>query len=196
MAATLKPYLTAVRHTLTAAMCLENFSSQVNRRKFIFTSRWLISLEIFVFVVNLPTDFYRRWLSDTTSRRSRWSHRRSWSWTRSSSRVMKRSAFWSRRRSTRSASAFPSSRPTRSRRSSAINSPASWWCARRTSSSYGESPSKATTFHSSSRTSTPSRCTSTSWWTSWSTSWRKSTRRSASWSCRSTVALASALRSS
>lgn len=29
MAATLKPYLTAVRHTLTAAMCLDNFSSQV-----------------------------------------------------------------------------------------------------------------------------------------------------------------------
>ncbi|ELU02472.1 hypothetical protein CAPTEDRAFT_151285 [Capitella teleta] len=32
MAATLKPYLTAVRHTLTAAMCLENFSSQVVER--------------------------------------------------------------------------------------------------------------------------------------------------------------------
>ncbi|KAG6449736.1 actin-related protein 2/3 complex subunit 4 [Manduca sexta] len=29
MSATLKPYLTAVRHTLTAAMCLEHFSSQV-----------------------------------------------------------------------------------------------------------------------------------------------------------------------
>ncbi|XP_015510143.1 actin-related protein 2/3 complex subunit 4 [Neodiprion pinetum] len=28
MSATLKPYLTAVRRTLTAAMCLENFSSQ------------------------------------------------------------------------------------------------------------------------------------------------------------------------
>jgi len=32
MAATLRPYLTAVRHTLTAAMCLENFSSQVVER--------------------------------------------------------------------------------------------------------------------------------------------------------------------
>jgi actin related protein 2/3 complex subunit 4 len=32
MAATLKPYLTAVRHTLTAAMCLTNFSSQVIER--------------------------------------------------------------------------------------------------------------------------------------------------------------------
>ncbi|XP_064633125.1 actin-related protein 2/3 complex subunit 4 [Lineus longissimus] len=32
MSATLKPYLTAVRHTLTAAMCLENFSSQVVER--------------------------------------------------------------------------------------------------------------------------------------------------------------------
>ncbi|XP_074644660.1 actin-related protein 2/3 complex subunit 4 [Tubulanus polymorphus] len=32
MAATLKPYLNAVRHTLTAAMCLENFSSQVVER--------------------------------------------------------------------------------------------------------------------------------------------------------------------
>jgi len=32
MAATLKPYLTAVRHTLTAAMCLEDFSSQVVER--------------------------------------------------------------------------------------------------------------------------------------------------------------------
>lgn len=31
MAATLKPYLNAVRHTLTAAMCLDNFSSQVKR---------------------------------------------------------------------------------------------------------------------------------------------------------------------
>ena len=31
-AATLKPYLTAVRHTLTAAMCLEDFSSQVVER--------------------------------------------------------------------------------------------------------------------------------------------------------------------
>lgn len=28
MSATLKPYLTVVRHSLTAAMCLENFSSQ------------------------------------------------------------------------------------------------------------------------------------------------------------------------
>uniref|UniRef100_A0A1B6LN36 Actin-related protein 2/3 complex subunit 4 n=1 Tax=Graphocephala atropunctata TaxID=36148 RepID=A0A1B6LN36_9HEMI len=28
MAATLRPYLTAVKHTLTAAMCVENFSSQ------------------------------------------------------------------------------------------------------------------------------------------------------------------------
>lgn len=28
MSATLKPYLSAIRHTLTAAMCLENFSSQ------------------------------------------------------------------------------------------------------------------------------------------------------------------------
>ncbi|XP_054277556.1 actin-related protein 2/3 complex subunit 4 [Macrosteles quadrilineatus] len=28
MSATLRPYLTAVRHSLTAAMCLENFSSQ------------------------------------------------------------------------------------------------------------------------------------------------------------------------
>lgn len=32
MAATLKPYLSAVRSTLTAAMCLENFSSQVVER--------------------------------------------------------------------------------------------------------------------------------------------------------------------
>lgn len=32
MAATLKPYLTAVRHTLTAAMCLTSFSSQVVER--------------------------------------------------------------------------------------------------------------------------------------------------------------------
>jgi len=32
MAATLKPYLNAVRHTLTAAMCLDNFSSQVVER--------------------------------------------------------------------------------------------------------------------------------------------------------------------
>lgn len=32
MSATLKPYLTAVRHTLTAAMCLHNFSSQVVER--------------------------------------------------------------------------------------------------------------------------------------------------------------------
>lgn len=32
MSATLKPYLTAVRHTLTAAMCLEHFSSQVVER--------------------------------------------------------------------------------------------------------------------------------------------------------------------
>ncbi|KAJ8954196.1 hypothetical protein NQ318_005791 [Aromia moschata] len=32
MSATLKPYLTAVRHTLTAAMCLDNFSSQVVER--------------------------------------------------------------------------------------------------------------------------------------------------------------------
>ena len=31
-AATLKPYLTAVRHTLTGAMCLEDFSSQVVER--------------------------------------------------------------------------------------------------------------------------------------------------------------------
>ena len=30
--ATLKPYLNAVRHTLTAAMCLESFSSQVVER--------------------------------------------------------------------------------------------------------------------------------------------------------------------
>ena len=30
--ATLQPYLKAVRHTLTAAMCLENFSSQVVER--------------------------------------------------------------------------------------------------------------------------------------------------------------------
>lgn len=37
MAATLKPYLTAVRHTLTAAMCLDNFSSQVSA-KFSFLS--------------------------------------------------------------------------------------------------------------------------------------------------------------
>lgn len=29
---TLRPYLTAVRHTLTAAMCLDNFSSQVVER--------------------------------------------------------------------------------------------------------------------------------------------------------------------
>jgi len=34
MAATLKPYLTAVRHTLTAAMCLDNFSSQVRINNF------------------------------------------------------------------------------------------------------------------------------------------------------------------
>lgn len=32
MAATLRPYLYAVRHTLTAALCLENFSSQVVER--------------------------------------------------------------------------------------------------------------------------------------------------------------------
>ncbi|KAL0268751.1 UNVERIFIED_CONTAM: hypothetical protein PYX00_010573 [Menopon gallinae] len=32
MAATLRPYLTAVKHTLTAAMCLDNFSSQVVER--------------------------------------------------------------------------------------------------------------------------------------------------------------------
>ncbi|CAH0773644.1 unnamed protein product [Bemisia tabaci] len=32
MASTLKPYLTAVRHTLSAAICLENFSSQVVER--------------------------------------------------------------------------------------------------------------------------------------------------------------------
>lgn len=32
MAATLKPYLNAVRSTLTAAMCLENFSSQIVER--------------------------------------------------------------------------------------------------------------------------------------------------------------------
>jgi actin related protein 2/3 complex subunit 4 len=32
MAATLRPYLNAVRHTLTAAMCLEDFSSQVVER--------------------------------------------------------------------------------------------------------------------------------------------------------------------
>jgi len=32
MAATLRPYLTVVRHTLTAAMCVENFSSQVVER--------------------------------------------------------------------------------------------------------------------------------------------------------------------
>ena len=32
MAATLKPYLTAVRHTLTAALCLENFPSQIIER--------------------------------------------------------------------------------------------------------------------------------------------------------------------
>lgn len=31
-AATLGPYLSAVRHTLTAAMCLDNFSSQVVER--------------------------------------------------------------------------------------------------------------------------------------------------------------------
>ena len=31
-AATLKPYLNAVRSTLTAAMCLENFESQVVER--------------------------------------------------------------------------------------------------------------------------------------------------------------------
>lgn len=36
MAATLKPYLNAVRHTLTAAMCLDNFSSQVNRKQDFF----------------------------------------------------------------------------------------------------------------------------------------------------------------
>uniref|UniRef100_A0A915JY06 ARPC4 n=1 Tax=Romanomermis culicivorax TaxID=13658 RepID=A0A915JY06_ROMCU len=30
--ATLKPYLTAVRHSLTAALCLENFSSQIVER--------------------------------------------------------------------------------------------------------------------------------------------------------------------
>lgn len=38
MAATLKPYLTAVRHTLTAAMCLDNFSSQVRSKMRIFHS--------------------------------------------------------------------------------------------------------------------------------------------------------------
>lgn len=32
MSGTLRPYLTAVRHTLTAAMCLDNFSSQVVER--------------------------------------------------------------------------------------------------------------------------------------------------------------------
>ncbi|XP_064605129.1 actin-related protein 2/3 complex subunit 4 [Liolophura sinensis] len=32
MAATLQPYLSAVRHTLTAAMCLQNFDSQVVER--------------------------------------------------------------------------------------------------------------------------------------------------------------------
>jgi len=32
MSATLKPYLTAVRHTLNAALCLQNFSSQVVER--------------------------------------------------------------------------------------------------------------------------------------------------------------------
>lgn len=32
MAATLRPYLNAVRHTLTAAMCLENFDSPVVER--------------------------------------------------------------------------------------------------------------------------------------------------------------------
>lgn len=32
MSTTLRPYLTAVRHTLSAAMCLENFSSQVVER--------------------------------------------------------------------------------------------------------------------------------------------------------------------
>jgi len=32
MSATLKPYLTAVRSTLTAALCVENFSSQVVER--------------------------------------------------------------------------------------------------------------------------------------------------------------------
>ncbi|XP_075218900.1 actin-related protein 2/3 complex, subunit 4 isoform X3 [Lycorma delicatula] len=32
VAATLRPYLSAVRHTLTAAMCLDNFSSQVVER--------------------------------------------------------------------------------------------------------------------------------------------------------------------
>ncbi|RZF42338.1 hypothetical protein LSTR_LSTR004146 [Laodelphax striatellus] len=32
MTATLRPYLNAVRHTLTAAMCLDNFSSQVIER--------------------------------------------------------------------------------------------------------------------------------------------------------------------
>lgn len=38
MSATLKPYLTAVRHTLTAAMCLDNFSSQVNVQITFFSS--------------------------------------------------------------------------------------------------------------------------------------------------------------
>ncbi|CAL4194952.1 unnamed protein product [Meganyctiphanes norvegica] len=32
MAATLRPYLNAVRHTLSAAMCLQNFNSQVVER--------------------------------------------------------------------------------------------------------------------------------------------------------------------
>ncbi|VDP19215.1 unnamed protein product [Soboliphyme baturini] len=32
MSTTLKPYLTAIRHTLTAALCIENFSSQVVER--------------------------------------------------------------------------------------------------------------------------------------------------------------------
>lgn len=32
MSATLKPYLTAVRHTLSAALCVENFDSQIVER--------------------------------------------------------------------------------------------------------------------------------------------------------------------
>ena len=44
--ATLKPYLTAVRNTLTAAMCLENFSSQVVERhnKPEVEVKWVVSV--------------------------------------------------------------------------------------------------------------------------------------------------------
>lgn len=54
MAATLKPYLTAVRHTLTAAMCLDNFSSQVRASLLIFAhpvTHWTFLSLIFLQVI-------------------------------------------------------------------------------------------------------------------------------------------------